>query len=316
MRTIFLTGAEGFTGRHLAAHLKRLGFDVVGGVRNRARKLAFEREFGRGIVCDVSDSINVARAIAGVRPDAVVHLAGTTQAYPASDDPLAAYQSIVTGWANLLDAVRRTVPRARVVLVSSGEVYGRADRARGTLDEAAPVAPCTTIGSLKATAESVARTFFQNFHLDLVIARPFHYFGAGQSENFFFSAVAKRVVAGAAEIELPDLSFERDLLHVQDAVAGLTALLSAGQPNEIYNIAGGRTQTVRQVCDWIARAANRQVNFVELPANTNDQIPWLCGNSTRLTAATGWQPTQTVETAAGELVRWWESQKSPAPATT
>ena len=110
MRTLFVTGAEGFTGRHLVEYLRRRGYEVVGGVRNRARKLALERRQGKAVVCDVSDAITVARAIASVKPDGIIHLAGTARAHEAAVEPLVAYQSIVTGWANVLDAVRRIVP--------------------------------------------------------------------------------------------------------------------------------------------------------------------------------------------------------------
>lgn len=315
MRTVFITGAEGFTGRHLTTHLKKQGFEVVGGVRNRARKLAFEKQFGKSIVCDVSDAINVARAVASVRPDAVVHLAGATVPYFASEEPLDAYQSIVTGWANVCDAVRRSVPRARILLASSAEVYGNAGANRQPLPESTKVQPTTTFGWLKSTAENVAQTFFRNYHLDLVVARPFHYTGAGQTEAFFFGSVAKRLIAWDASIrngfELPDLAFERDLLHVQDVVEAYAALLKQGKPNEIYNICGGQTYSVRQVCEWIAKAAGRSLNFGELPSNTDGQIPWLGGDNTKLASETGWKPTRTVEQAAGELVESLKTSVAP-----
>ncbi len=319
MRTVFITGAEGFTGRHLTTHLKKQGFDVVGGVRNRARKLAFEKQFGKSIVCDVSDAINVARAIASVRPDAVIHLAGATVSYFAAEEPLDAYQSIVTGWANICDAVRRSVPRARIVLASSGEVYGNAGDHK-PCNENCTVAPTTTFGWLKSTAENVAHTFFQNYHLDLVVARPFHYTGAGQAETFFFGSVAKRLIAWDASIrngfELPDLSFERDMLHVQDVVEAYAALLQNGKPNQIYNISSGRTHTVRQVCEWIARAAGRTVNFSELPSNTEGRIPCLCGDNGKITSETNWKATRTVEQAANDLVESMKSTVTPTGTPT
>jgi len=126
VNTIFVTGAEGFLGTHLTRHLRERGYEVVAGVRNRARKLAHERHFGKALVCDVSDAINVARVIAGVRPDGIVHLAGTSHAHEASAEPLTAYQSIVTAWANVLDGVRRARLRTRVIMASTCEVYGNA----------------------------------------------------------------------------------------------------------------------------------------------------------------------------------------------
>ena len=178
MQTVFVTGAEGFAGSHVFELLRRSGYDAVAGVRNRARKLAYERQGCKALVCDVSDAINVARVVASVRPDAVVHLAGLAHPADAAADPLLGYQSIVTAWANILDAVRRTVPRAHVVLASACDVYGDAGRDGQPLSETTSAKPISTFGSLKRTAESIAHTFFRDYHLNITIARPFHYTGA------------------------------------------------------------------------------------------------------------------------------------------
>lgn len=318
MKTLFVTGAEGFTGRHLVEYLRRRGYEVIGGVRNRARKLAFERQYGKALVCDVSDAINVARAIASVRPDGVIHLASTSLPQAANAEPLTAYQSIVSGWANALDAVRRVVPRARIVLASACDVYGKVEGDVRPVDENTPPAPVNTFGSLKATAESIAHTFFLNYHLNLTIARPFHYTGPGQSDAFFFAAVAKRLaewdpVTDGNELTLPDLDLRRDLLHVTDVVEAYAYLLEEGRPNEVYNICSGRTWTVRQIVELIAQTLGRNVKLNALaPAGDDRQVPWFCGSNAKISNEFGWQPRFTVEQAVAELARSYLPQPAHA----
>jgi len=313
VKTLFVTGAEGFTGRHLVEYLRRRGYEVIGGVRNRARKLAFERRVGRALVCDVSDAINVARAIASVRPDGIIHLAGTARPDAANAEPLAAYQSIVTGWANVLDAVRRVVPRARLLMTSACDVYGNAGADGHPLSEDTPLAPVNTFGSLKATAESIARTFFLNYHLNITIVRPFHYLGAGQSERFFFGAVAKRLAqwnpsVEGDELQLPDLTVKRDLLHVGDVVEAYAYLLEEGRPNEAYNICSGRAWQVRDVVEMMVRVAGLRLRLVELPGDTQGQISVLCGDNRRIVDEFGWQSRFTIEQAVAELVESHQRQ--------
>ena len=216
MKTAFVTGAEGFAGRRLFDHLRHTGQNVVAGVRNRARKLAVERAGGQALVCDVSDPIGVARAIASVKPDVIYHLAGTSRPSDATDAPLTAYQSIVSGGANVLDAARRAVPRAKVVLASACDVYGAACRDGAPVSEDTPLQPVNTFGSFKAAAESIAETFYTSYHLDITIARPFHAIGPSLPERFFFGSVARRLLAWDAQregnrFELPDLDCKRDL---------------------------------------------------------------------------------------------------------
>lgn len=306
MKTFFVTGADGFTGRHLVQHLKQSGHEAVGGVRNRARKLAFERQFGKALVCDVSDAISVARAVASVKPDAVIHLAGTSQPAEAAEEPLLAYQSIVSAWANVLDAVRRAVPRARVVLASACEVYGRACDGQSPVTENTAAQPVDAFGSLKAAAEAIARTFFLNCHLDITIVRPFHYIGPGLPEGSYFGAVARRLAdgdtaPGRQELSLPDLHCRRDLLHVLDVVEAYARVAADGKPNQTYNICAGRTFTVREVVEMLVRSTGRDVRIVERPADSS-AIPTLWGSNERLRNDTGWQPTRTVEQAAADLM--------------
>lgn len=319
MKTLFVTGAEGFTGRHLCDTLRKRGYDVVGGVRNRARKLVFEKQTGKAIVCDVSDAINVARAIASARPDAVIHLAGPSQPQMAADEPLMAYQSIDTAWANVLDGVRRAVPRARIVLASSCDVYGSSGADGRPLREDAPLQPVNTFGALKATAESIAQTFFANYHLNITVVRPFHYTGAGQSEESYFGGIARKLAAWDAAasgttLSLPDLAFVRDVLHVQDVVEAYIAVLENGRPNETYNICSGRTASIRDLVQMLIRCSGTNVTCESLPSPPEGQIAALCGDNTKLCQQLNWKPTRTLEAAFQELLQSCRAQRKDVAA--
>lgn len=320
MRTVFLTGAEGFAGSHLLTHLRERGYDVVAGVRNRARKLTYERQHHKALVCDVADAINVARAIASVRPDAVIHLAGIALPADAAADPLQGYQSIVTAWANILDAVRRTVPRARVVLASGGDVYGSAGNTGQPLSESTATQPVTTFGSLKRTAESIAHTFYRDYRLNITIARPFHYTGPGQPERFFLGAVARRfadwdMALHGRELYLPDLACVRDVLHVDDVATAYERLLEDGRPDETYNICSGQGRTCRDMVTAVARQFGLDLELRDLPAGTEAApLHALVGDNTKLQTELRWQPTHAFDDAVRELVGAY--RQIPEPART
>ena len=315
VHTVLVTGAEGFAGTHLINFLRQRGVDVVAGVRNRGRKLALERRVGKALVCDVSDAINVARVVAGVKPDGVIHLAGCSRPFSAACEPLEAYQTIVTGWANVLDAVRRSVPRARVLLVSACDVYGNAGSDGRPINEQTTPNPNSAFGSLKLNAEAIAHTFYNNFHLDVMIARPFHHTGLGQADSFYFSAVARRIARwnpaeNGTELKLPDLGFSRDLLHVQDVAEAYAALLQSGKPNEIYNICSGAARTCRDWINGMIQAGGQPITLTDLTTADEDQhaIQSLCGDNTKITQETGWKPTRRPEDALNDLLRSFQTQ--------
>lgn len=311
VKNLFVTGAEGFTGRRLVPYLQERGYEVVGGVRNRARKLAFEKQFGKAIVCDVGDAINVARAIASVKPDGVIHLASISAPQDCEADPLAAYQSIVTGWANVLDAVRRVCPRARVLMTSSCDVYG--DTGNNEFNENAPLAPVGTFGSLKATAESIAQTFYQNNHLDVAVVRPFCFTGAGQPESQLLGALTRSILNADNVASVSGLDARRDVLHIDDLATAFHHLLEEGKPNQAYNVCSGRSYTIREIAQQIAVAAGKGSFRFEERNTDGATTPSYCGSNQRLCEEAGWQPMKNMQDAINDLVRSYQSQKAATP---
>lgn len=316
MRTILITGASGFVGATLLESLRQQGYEVVAGVRNRARKLVLEQRGIKALVCDVADAINVARVIASAKPDGIIHLAGLAKPWAAEEEPLVAYQTIVTAWANILDGVRRSVPRARTLLVSAADVYGRACDGQEPLTEDVPPQPVSTFGSLKATAEDVAHTFHRNYHLDLTIARPFLHTGPGQSSDFFFGAVAHRLArwnpaTDGSVLELPDLDHRRDVLHVADAAEAYEALLLNGKPNRVYNVCSGEAPTCRTLVEQMIREAGLELTLKDMTAEPDDgkTIPVLWGSNHRICQETGWHPTRTGSQAVSDLLAQCRSEQ-------
>ena len=313
MRALFVTGAEGVVGQRLVRRLKACGHDVTCGVRNRARKLAYEREQFKALVCDVADSINVARAVAVVRPDGVVHLAGPSDPALAKDDPLLAYQTIVSAWANVLDAVRRTVPRARVVLASAADVYGTAVSGSPPFAESAALRPTSAFGELKAAAESIARTYHREYHLNISIARPFRYLGAGAPTQGELPRWLESLQRWDATLNGPSLRVDDgedvyDWLHVDDVVTAYEAILHRGQPNATYNVCSGSGRTRRELVEQLAATAGLSVRVI---AAGEGAPRTLVGSNERLRQELGWAPTRTVDQGLAEL---WQRYQTQAPS--
>lgn len=320
MQTVLVTGAEGFTGSHLIETLRQRGYDVVAGVRNRGRKLALERRSVKAVVCDVSDAINVARAVASVKPQIIVHLAGSSRPYTAMSEPMEAYQSIVTGWASVLDAARRVVPRARLLMISAADVYGRSGSGGSALRETATIEPMTTFGALKAAAESIATTFYRNYHLDVMIARPFQSAGAGQPEHFFLGSAAQRigtwdVARDGNELKLPDLSCVRDVLPVGEVVDAYMKLIESGKTNMAYNVCSGRGRSCRELVECMIRSSGKSISLAELPSSDHEQqLTHLVGDNGLIASDVGWKPSRSLDDTLADMVKYW--QQAPATRTT
>ena len=118
---ILVTGASGFVGAHL---MELLGVEAV------------------ATEADVTDPAAVTAAVREARPRGVVHLAALSWVAESWREPARVWEVNAVGTVNVLDAVQREQPEARVLVVSTGEVYGCAERVPTPEEESvAPVSP-------------------------------------------------------------------------------------------------------------------------------------------------------------------------------
>ena len=152
--TVLITGAAGFAGSHLAKECARRGWKVHGTARpgERAENLAAVPEAAIHR-CDLSDADAVRTLVEEVQPAQVYHLAAQASVQKAWQDPMTTLTNNIAAQLAILRAVQVTCPQARVLVVSSSEVYGRIDPARLPVNEDAPLGPLDPYAVSKVTQE-------------------------------------------------------------------------------------------------------------------------------------------------------------------
>jgi len=290
-----VTGAGGFVGRHLRAELGEAFVPFEG---------------------DVLDGAALAASVRDIRPGAVVHLAAESSVGDSWDDATRTWTVNVIGTVNVLEAVRREQPEARVLFPSTGEVYGRAGRVPTPEDE--PVAPISPYAAAKAAAE-IACAQQARSGLDVVIVRAFNHEGPGRDERFAIGSwtrqIARLEAEGGGALLVGDLSAERDLTDVRDVCRAYRLLLGGTVPSGTYNVSSGKSVPMRRVVERLAGLAEVPVEVEQDPARLRPvDIPVLCGDSSRLRAATGWTPEIPLERTladALEAARQTELERVP-----
>jgi GDP-4-dehydro-6-deoxy-D-mannose reductase len=273
---ILVTGAQGFVGRHLLAQL--------GG---RARP----------VEVDVTDSKAVARAFAENAPAAVVHLAALSSVGASWEDAGETWRVNTVGTVNVLEAVRAQAPECRVLVASTGEVYGRARRVPTPEDE--PLEPLSPYAASKAAAE-VACDQARRTGVDVVVARAFQHEGPGRDERFAVGSWAAQIAraedSGGGTVRVGDLSAKRDIVDVRDVSRAYELLLDPSVPAGTYNVAGGRAVEMREALDTLVGLAKAQIEVEPDPARSRpSDLPLVCGDASRLREATGWEPVIPLE---------------------
>jgi GDP-4-dehydro-6-deoxy-D-mannose reductase len=274
---IWITGAAGFVGRRLSARLASAGHTVIG----------VDREV------EITDAPGVARSLASARADAIVHLAALSSAADSLREPTPAARVNYWGTRAVLEAARREAPRARVLLVTSGAVYGNRTAGSAPFRESDPLAPSNPYARSKACADLLGERYAER-GLDVVRVRPFNHTGPGQTPDFVAPSFARQIAAIAAgrsapRIAVGNLDSVRDFLDVDDVLDAYQRLLDPRVPAGVYNVASGVGRRIRDLLDALIELAGTRCEIAVDPARVRPTDAAV-GDASRLRAATGWEP--------------------------
>ncbi|WP_141621064.1 GDP-mannose 4,6-dehydratase [Myxococcus sp. AB036A] len=298
---ILVTGADGFVGRHLCALLRAAGDEVVEAHGPRGEGIN-----SNALHFDVANEASVKAAVAEVKPEGIIHLAGFSSVAKSHHNPSRVFAVNTMGVVHLLTAVRESVPKARVVLVGSGEVYGPVpEGTRATEDT--PAVPLSPYAASKSAAELAAVQFHRSYGLEVVMARPFNHLGAGQDPTFVvpsFAAQIRAIGLGTVDpvLRTGNLDAVRDFSHVRDVVEAYRLLLDKGESGQAYNIGSGEGRTIRSLLEEMLSLAGVNARIELDPARLRpSDIPSLVGAPDKLKAL-GWAPKLTVADALRDVL--------------
>lgn len=293
-----ITGAGGFVGPYLAAHLEAAGDDVVGVDRDMP----------------IEDADAVRARFGDERPDVVYHLAALSHVGESWSAPAEVVRINVEGTLNvLLASIEAGV--GRVVMIGSAEQYGHVKADRLPVTEDAPLLPVSPYGASKVAGEALASYAVRGRHLPVVMVRAFNHLGPGQGDRLVAGAIARQVArnerTGEREIRTGDLSPQRDFTDVRDVVRAYRALAIDGTPGEAYNVCSGRAVEVRALADILVGLSGRDMELVlDAERLRPVDVPILLGSNEKLRAATGWAPEIPLEQTLADILEWWRANEA------
>lgn len=318
-----VTGAAGFVGQWLCGELLRRGWEVYGACLDAGAAApaagaaagglsAEEAEAVHWLSCNVTSHADLTNSLDSARPDAIFHLAGVSYLPDAGSDPAGALAVNTVSAARLLAELgqrRRTGTLDPVVLVvGSGEQYGRHAPEEQPLGEGAAQLPMSVYAASKAAQEVVALEAFRSDGIRVVATRPFNHSGRGQSPRFVIPALARRALVlrdtPGGVLPLGNSTPVRDFLHVADVVRAYVLLAERGKAGEVYNIASGRGVEIGELAARILTLAGADASLEVDPALVRPvDVPMLVGDPSKLAATTGWSVEHSLDSIIEEVIR-------------
>jgi len=304
LKTILITGSEGFAGSHLTKVLHETLYKVY----CTCRPLAATKREGC-IPLDILNHEMAKDVILTYKPDIVVHLAAVTSVGKSLRDPVRTYNTNVIGTVNLIEACRALDRYIRFIHMSSSEVYGGGKNC----NESADVILRNPIAVSKYAAELVVQhTSVKG--LEFVILRPFSHTGPGQSDDFVLPTIAKQIAEIEQNkrpplLELGNIEVVREFNNISDIVNAYQFAIEKCKPGELYNISSGQGHSVAD-----ALGIFRKLSKVEFEVKVSsaklrkDDIQMLVGDGKKFTKCTGWKATIPFKKTIEDLLNFWRAK--------
>lgn len=264
--TVVVTGASGFLGRALCAHLEAIDAGPV------VRLGRVARDDTRA--CDLGNPAEVRAVLEQCAPDVVFHLAAAV-----TDDIDQSVRSNVLAAGNILEAVLHASPATTVVLAGSAAEYGPVLPSDNPIPEAHPLRPNSVYGWSKAAQTTLGEVYHRRHALRVLTARLFNLQGPNAPAHLFVGHVQRQIAqvrAGEAKVvTVGALDAQRDYLDVREACRMLVRVAQAGAPGEVYNVASGVPRSMRDVLADLLLDAGLDMNIVQ---ERKDQRPGTSGS--------------------------------------
>jgi UDP-glucose 4-epimerase len=253
-----VTGAGGFIGRPVVAHLTKSGHTVTAW----------------------TDPLN---SLSGHTDpaDVVVHLAASSRHgdVPADDRVDAAATEAVIDYCR--------AHRAACVFASTAGVYRRNDTPRQ--DEDAPIGPENAYAARKLAAELRWREACEQFGISCIALRLFNVYGPGQRAPFIVPYVVETLTADQPlELRMPDAI--RDFVFVHDVARAFAAAAASGASGfQAINIGSGEGTRVRDLVMMVAQILGKAPTW-GAAAERFPEVPSSVADIRRARANLGWAP--------------------------
>ena len=291
MKTILVTGSSGLIGSEAVEHFDRQDHRVIG-VDNNMRQLFFGAQGDttwnlnrlkrstknfQHVNLDIRDRKALDELFKSNRFELIVHCAAQPSHDKARDIPILDFEVNALGTLNLLEATRQHCRDAVFILMSTNKVYGdspneipmkeletRYDYSRPE-DYAGVNESCridqtlhSLFGASKAAADLVAQEYGRYFGMNTCIFRggcltgPSH---SGVELHGFLSYLVKVALTGGTYSVFGYKAKQvRDNIHSHDVVRAIEEFAANPRPGEVYNLGGGRTNSVSML-EAIAKIA-------------------------------------------------------------
>jgi GDP-4-dehydro-6-deoxy-D-mannose reductase len=318
MRRVLITGISGFAGSHLVEFLlSKKKYNISGTYLipdNVKKNLGKVKSDIRLIQVDLTNSKKVDDLLNLIKPDFVFHLAALPYTAASFKAPFLTMKNNIASQMNVLSAIKdNNLFDTKVLVVSSGEIYGLVEKEDLPIDEETKLMPTSPYAVSKIAQDFLGLQYFLSYKLKIIRVRPFNHIGPRQSPSFVVASIARKIAEiekGKREgvISVGNLVPKRDFTDVRDMVAAYVLAIEKGKVGDVYNIGTEKSYKISEVLDNLLKLSKVKIK-VSIDKNLLRpvDIPELLCDATKFRKLTNWRPKIPITTTLKDTLDYWRS---------
>lgn len=306
---LLVTGGLGFIGSNFCRFMLKthsdcelINVDKVGIGANPANLRDMENDarytFIKGDICNPQFLHKIIRDV-----DAVVNIAAETHVDRSIADPYLFLKNNTVGTFTILEALRKHNKKARLVHVSTDEVYGQA--LEGSFTENTPANPSNPYSASKAAADMFVLSYHKTYDLNVSITRCTNNFGPYQLPE---KLIPKTVIRALRDLSIPIYGSGtniRDWIYVQDHCEAVDVVLQRGKAGEVYNVSAGNEIPNIEIAKKILALLDKPESLITFVEDRPGHDVRYSLDSTKIRSTLEWQPKFSFNESLGSTVRWY-----------
>lgn len=235
--------------------------------------------------------------------DTIVNFAAESHVDRSISNPDTFVETNVEGTMALLD-VAKEVGISKFIQISTDEVYGALGKT-GYFTEESPLQPNSPYSASKASADMLARAYFETYGLNVSITRSSNNYGPRQHPEKLIPRMITRGLAGKSLPIYGDGQNVRDWLYVMDNCRAIDLVMRHGRAGEVYNIGGhnerSNNEIVRLICSELGISEDR----IEYVADRLGHDWRYAVDSSKIERELGWKSQQAFSTGMKQTIQWY-----------
>lgn len=310
---VFLTGAAGFIGYHLANALQSHGHAIQGydnfndyyspELKHARAKLLQERGI-TVIKGDVCDPEALSQAIKAFQPTHIAHMAAQAGVRYSVTHPQAYIQANLNGFGQILEVCRQN-PGVKLIYASSSSVYGLNSKTPFSVSDPTDH-PASLYAATKKANEVMAYSYHHLYGIPMTGLRFFTVYGPWGRPDMAYWSFTKSISEGTPMDVFHNGNMRRDFTYIDDIVTGIEASIDRCQGYHLYNLGNDNPEALGQLIRLIEQEVGKKAIIHFKPMQPGDVVDtWADIRLSR--DELGYAPKVSLASGIAEFVRWYST---------